>query len=456
MNARSLFHLGVYLAAPLLSAGCGPSADTPSTEGKGKASAATAITTVKPVRRTVSHKIEQPGEIQAFEQTPMYARLAGYVETVSKDIGDRVEQDEVLAELSVPEKEEEYQQKKALAEQAEAEVEQAKRLLDAAEAAVTNAGARLKEAESARLRAAAELRRAESQYERLKKTMGSISEEAIDETRLGFEASKANVAEVEARIKSTEAARIEAEARRDKARADVRVAEARLRVAQADARREAALLRYAKLRAPFPGVVIWRKVDPGHLLEPTASGAKGEPVFIVARTNPVRIFVDVPEDAAVLVKDGVQTVVSVEALKGEQFKAKVKRTAWALTPKDKERTLRTEIDVENPTDAENPNGRLRPGMYAYAAITVEHANVLALPVSAVVTHGEQIFCYRVEDGKAVRVPIKVGFRDDKFVEVVKKQKASKEGRWEDFTGEEEIIATGAAALTDGQAVSPAP
>jgi membrane fusion protein (multidrug efflux system) len=160
----------------------------------------------------------------------------------------------------------------------------------------------------------------------------------------------------------------------------------------------------------------------------------------------VRIFVDVPEDAAVLVNDGVKAVVSVEALKGEQFKAKVTRSAWALTPKDKERTLRTEIDVDN------PDGRLRPGMYAYAAIMVEHANVLTLPASAVVTQGEQTFCYRVEDGKAVRVPIKVGFRDGEFVEVGKKQKAGKEGGWEDCTGEEEIIATGAAALTDGQAV----
>jgi RND family efflux transporter MFP subunit len=404
------------------------------------------VTLVKPARRTVGHKIEQPGEIQAFEQTPMYARLAGYVETVAKDIGDPVEKDEVLLDLSVPEKEAEYQQKKAFAEQAEAEVDLARRLLDAAEAGVNNAAAKFKEAESGRLRAAAELRRLESQYERLKKTTGSISPDAIDETRLGFEAAQANVAEVEARIKSAEAARVEAEARRDKARTDIHVAEARLRVAQADARREAALLGYAKLRAPFRGVVTWRKVDPGHLLEPTASGAKGEPVFVVARTDPVRIFVDVPEDAAVLVNDGAKAVVSVEALKGQQFKAKVKRTAWALTPKDKERTLRTEVDVDN------PDGRLRPGMYAYAVITVEHANVLALPASAVVSQGDQTFCYRVEDDKAVRVPIQVGFRDDKFVEVVKK-KTGKEGGWEDFTGEEEVVAGGAATLTDGQAVA---
>ena len=74
----------------------------------------------------------------------------------------------------------------------------------------------------------------------------------------------------------------------------------------------------------------------------------------------------------------------------------MRRSAWSLDPKS--RTLRTEIDLKNPGE------RLRPGMYAYAVLTVEHADVWTVPAAALVTQGEQAFCYLVEDGKAVRTP----------------------------------------------------
>jgi HlyD family secretion protein len=428
-------------------AGCQRSGGLPKADdfGKSTAPASSTVTSGKPVRKTIRHNIEQPGEIQAFEQTPMYARISGFVETVAKDIGDRVEKDEVLIELSVPEMVEEHQQKKALAEQAAAEVEQAKSLRAAAEAGLLSAAAKVTEVESTRQRAGLELRRAESQYERMKKSSGVISPEFIEENKLSFESAQATVAEIEARVKSAEAVKVEAAAKRDKADADVRVADARLRVAQAEERREAELLRYSKLRAPFKGVVVRRNVDPGHLLlAAVGAGGKGEPVFVVAQTETVRVFVDVPENDAVLVADGTPAVVSVQALKGEQFKGVVQRSAWALNPKA--RTLRTEIDVKN------PDGRLRPGMYAYAVISPEHANVLSLPVAAVVTQGEQTFCYRLEAGKAVRTPIKIGFRDGQFVEVMKKQ-TEKDANWVDFTGDEEVVTGGAATLTDGQAMT---
>jgi hypothetical protein len=67
-----------------------------------------------------------------------------------------------------------------------------------------------------------------------------------------------------------------------------------------------------------------------------------------------------------------------------------------------------------------------------------------------VTQAEQSFCYRVENGKAVRTPIQIGFRDSQYVEVVKK--TGKDGGWQDFTGMEEIAAN-ATGLADGQAVT---
>jgi RND family efflux transporter MFP subunit len=435
----------------LLSAGCAPPADStpPAAPPAGQAQVAApptaAVMVVKPVRKTMSYKIVQPGEIQAFALTPVYARISGYVHKVYKDIGDLVTEGEVLADLSVPEMDEELKQKQALVAQATAEIEQAKKLLGSAEADLKSAAARVREADAGRLRVNAELRRAESQYERMKNTSGVIAREVLDETRLGFEAARAAVTEVEARVGSAEAERVSREAKRDKAKTDISVAEAHLRVAQADEGHTAALLAYAKLRAPFAGVVTWRKVDPGHLLQPGAGGSKGEPIFVVAETDTVRIFLDVPENDAVLVSDGTPAVVSVQALNGEEFPGKVKRSAWTLDPKAG-RTLRTEIDLKN------ADGRLRPGTYANATITVEHPNVLTVPAAAVVMQGEQPFCYRVEGGKAVRTPVRVGLRDAQFVEVMKR-KVGKGAVWEDLTGQEEFVAGNVAALADGQPVT---
>jgi multidrug resistance efflux pump len=146
-----------------------------------------------------------------------------------------------------------------------------------------------------------------------------ISGEAVEETRLGAEAARAALIRAST---SASAARAESDARQAKARADVAVTVARLRVAQADARRMATLLGYAKLRAPFTGVVTCRKVDSGHFLQSSTAGPKGEPVFVVARADPVRIFVDVPENDAVLVGDGTRAVVRVQALRGRSSGAR--------------------------------------------------------------------------------------------------------------------------------------
>src|SRR5204862_2804700 len=125
--------------------------------------------------------------------------------------------------------------------------------------------------------------------------------------------------EVEAKVGSAEADRISREAKRDKARADVRVAQAHLKVAEAEQRRYAELVNYAQICAPFAGVVTRRKVDPGHSVQPVGGGAQGEALFVVSRTDTVRIFVDVPENDAVLVTDRTPAVVSVPALHGEEF-----------------------------------------------------------------------------------------------------------------------------------------
>jgi RND family efflux transporter MFP subunit len=255
-----------------------------------------------------------------------------------------------------------------------------------------------------------------------------LDKEQVDETRLGFMAAEAAVA---------------------KALADVDVAKARLEVAQADKEHVQTLLQYTKVRAPYDGVVTRRNVNTGDFVQPAAGTSKGESLFVVEKVDPVRVFINVQELEAVWVRDGDTALIRPQSLQGQQFKGKVTRTSGALNPQN--RTLRTEIDLPN------AEGKLLPGMYVTATIIAERKQVWALPVAAVVTQGEQTFCYRVEGGKAVRTSIQVGLRGNELVEVLKKQgkpaTAGAEGPWQDLTGEEVVVKENVAGLTDGQAVS---
>ena len=99
------------------------------------------VTAARPVRKTLRLESVQPGQIEAFEQTPLFAKLPGYVEKLHVDIGDRVEANQLLVELFLPELKDELRQKEAAVVQAQAEIELAAAAVRAAEAAVATAQA---------------------------------------------------------------------------------------------------------------------------------------------------------------------------------------------------------------------------------------------------------------------------------------------------------------------------
>jgi RND family efflux transporter MFP subunit len=405
---KSVF-ICVHLWLTLLSGGCRRPAGTDAPrESPAEKQAGPTYQVVQPRRTTVSRRIEQPGfNIEAFQETPVYARISGYVKGWKADIGDRVKKGDVLAELDVPEMEVAVRQK---------------------EAAILQAVAQVKQAKAAVLTAEAQEARARRQYDRLARVGqgGVIDRESVDEARLGHEAARAGV---------------------EKAKADSAAAEAHVEVAKADRDYAQTMLAYARLPAPFAGVVTQRNVSEGDFVRPAGTGAKGQPLYVVRQIDTVRVFVNVPGADAPWLKDGDPVSFRLQGAGGERFTGKVTRNARSLDPQA--RTLRTEIDVPN------PKGKLLPGMYVQARITVTHPDVWALPASAVVTEGDQTFCYRLVGGKAVRTPLQVGLRGGGLVEVVKKQvKAASdevtEG-WEDFTGQEEVVSD-PTGLSDGQPV----
>jgi RND family efflux transporter MFP subunit len=179
-------------------------------------------------------------------------------------------------------------------------------------------------------------------------------------------------------------------------------------------------------------VVTERNVDRGDFVQP-ASTSTAKPLVAVARTEIVRIFVDVSEMQAPMVEPGRTGYVRVQALPDQIVEGKVARTSWILGPN---RTLRTELDLPN------PNGLLRPGMYAMTHILLqERPNAYVLPLSAIVRDGKQASCWIARNGQAARVPIVIGLQVGTEVEVVSGLK-----------GDELVIQSPSASLQEGRPV----
>lgn len=444
--------LSVLLLAVNFSSGC--QEQKPSSHQAGgapeskPAEAVTRVTPVKPERKTLVRRTEQPGQIEAFEQTAIYAKATGFVTRFLVDIGDQVKgpqydeqgklvsEGQVMAELSIPELEAEITQKRALVSQAESEVKQAIAGIAVAEAALVSAKAKLVESQAG-------IERDQAQYDRWKSELsritdladkGAVTRKLQDETENQFRAADSSRRESAAKVRSADAVVAESAANIKKVQADREATESRLEVAKADEQRLRALWSYATIRAPYDGTVSTRNISTGDLVQSGVNNT-GRPIFVVVRTDVVRIFVDVPEGDSVLTQTDNEVTVRIPAIAGASFKGAVTRSAWVLDAAT--RTLRTEIDVLN------SNGRLRPGMYAYADLKVaERPDALSLPKSAILRHESQAFCLTIDSShKVVRTPIVAGIQAGNDVEIVSGLK-----------GDEAVIGTNVASFHEGQEV----
>lgn len=412
------------------------------------------ISVIKPEKRPVKRVIEQPGTVMAFEETALHAKFPGFVGKIEDDpnkkerpphdrqidIDSRVKKDQVLAVLAVPELEEEWKQKLALVKQAEAEIVQTEKSEEAAKAAVASAESLVTVAEAG-------VERAQALYERWLKEVARVTKlvgdgvgdsQTLDETKNQFKAAEAGRKEAVARVASAQAAVKQATADGAKATADISAAKAKLEVARAEVRRLEALRGYTAIKAPFDGIVTRRAVNTGDLV----TGTEKTALFAVARVDPVRVIVSVPEADAGLVASGQDVRLAIQGVPGPEQTGKVVRTSWSLEPGS--RTLRTEIDLPN------EKGFLRPGMYVHAKLAAELPAAWSVPVAAVGKIGDDSIMYLVEGGKAIRVTVQLLKGDGQFIQVRSFKKPGATG-WADVTGTEPF-ASPASALTDGQAI----
>ena len=151
VHRRRALWLALVATLPLVG-GCHrapPAANSPPAESQAD-SAPTTVAVVYPERTSIHLEVSEPGYIEAFEETPVFAKVSGYVNEGWKDRGDTLRKGQILASLWVPELVDDLKQKEALIEQAEAAIIQARELVTVAEKAYNSAVEQVKVAEANR------------------------------------------------------------------------------------------------------------------------------------------------------------------------------------------------------------------------------------------------------------------------------------------------------------------
>ena len=300
-------------------------------------------------------------------------------------------------------------------------------MVKVARAEVKAAEARLAEAQRILDAYKAEVDRWESEVMRLKREVErkvvapQILLESQNQLRSDiakWEAAKATVAKAEADLLAKTAA-LEA------AIVDVAVARARVAVAESEAKRLEAWVGYLKLFAPYDGIIVARNANTWDFVlpqtgDPTAKvraphlspSGQAAPIYVVDRTDIVRVYVDVPERDANYIHVGSEAHVKVWAYRDEWIPATVTRLSWALNTKS--RTMRRR-DRPAQSQQQDPAGHvcLRQGGR-------RTPQVRAMPKSAIAHAGGKSFVWRYEDGKAKRTEVQTGMMEGQWIEVTKR------------------------------------
>lgn len=370
--------LGAVLAALRCAAASGGESGSDGRDGPSPV----LVEVLRPERGTLVRRIDLVASLEPWEQATLYAKASGYLKSISVDRGDRVRAGDVLAVLDIPEMEDEVRQLEARRTQAEAEVRNAE------------ADVRLQELTVGRLQAI----RAEEP--------GATTQQELDLATGRLEAAQASLA----------------------------AAQARLGVVRADLARLTTLLGYARITAPYDGIITERFVDPGALVT-AGTQSKPTPIVRIVNASRLRAMVDVPETEVAHLEEGKAARLRLDAHPGRIFEGAVSRFSRALDPKT--RTMRTEVLIVN------KEGILAPGMFGSISLDLERReDVLTLSPTSVHFQKDQTYVFVAENGRVRRVKVICGADDGNAVEIVS-----------GLTGTEAIIARASAPLADGTPIA---
>jgi RND family efflux transporter MFP subunit len=151
---------------------------------------------------------------------------------------------------------------------------------------------------------------------------------------------------------------------------------ANLEAADANIKRLRELESYQRVVAPFGGVITRRNVNIGDLID----GSSARPLFSLTQTDPLRVYVYVPQSYAPQIKIGETVTVSQAELPGQTFKGKIVRTAGAIDVAS--RSLQTEVNLSN------SEGKLLPGAYVTVSLPIAASEILTVPTNTLLLRAE--------------------------------------------------------------------
>jgi len=293
------------------------------------------VATVKASPAVMS--VTLPATTAGFAQAEIYARATGYIGKRFVDIGDRVKQGDLLAELAVPEQDDQISQNVATRNQLQSALDQAQANLKLAQVTWDRDHPLVNEGWATQ-------------------QQGTIDVQTLKADDAAVGVARANIAAQDKLLMTLRQER-----------------------------------NYASVTAPFNGVITQRNVDVGSLVQGNAN--TGTFMFEVMQRDVIRVFVYVPQDAAFGVAPGVDAIVRVPEIPNREFPGKVTRIADAL--QSGTRTLLTEIDIPNPDDA------LQPGVYCTVELKIPRPTPsFSVPAEAIIFNRNGLQVAVVNDGKA--------------------------------------------------------
>ena len=369
------------------------------------------VTTAAAIRRDLPRFFEATGSLIGDQQTDVAPQTAGKVVAVGVDIGSRVQRGQMLVRLDDAELKLRVDQAAAQLAQAKAAVKQAEEKigLRPGQQFDPNHVAEVAAAKVTFDLAEKNLRRAEKLVE-----SGDVSREFYDEQRARRDQLKEQYDVALAQARQNYAA-VEV------ARTNVASVESQLALARKN-------LSYANIPAPIDGYVSERTADVGEYVSPQ------QKVATIVRTNPLRIRIDIPEQAIPEVRVGQSVSVTTSAWPDKNFAGRIARIAPNVSASS--RTLTVEAEIEN------NSGALKPGQFATVRILQERSEpAVLIPARAVVTEAGVSRVYVLKNGHAEQRLVQTGQTEGDLIEV-------KSG----VAADEQVATSNLEQLSDGIAI----
>lgn len=396
---RNVLPAAAAILATAAFVGCsGPKVNA---SGTGTAAPATSVGVAPVTRKPIERQLTVSSELVPFQEIDVYAKESGYIKELYVDYGTRVKTGELMAVLEIPELQIQLAQDAAAIKNQEDVVQQAQHQVD---------------------RASALVKPYKLQYDRIKTVAetkpGLVAQQEVDDWQGKYEG---------------------AEAQLEVARSALLSAQSVLVASQARLERDKVMFEYARIPAPFNGVVTQRYANYGTLVQAgTSSSSNVLPICKLSEDDKFRLVIPVPESYVKFIHIGDSVDVNVPSLE-KHVPGRVMRFSTDVAQDT--RTMHTEVDVENPQRV------LMPGMYADAVLTLERKNnALSVPLQAVNHEATRDTVYVVTSDNKIEIrPVQLGLQSASYAEVLS---GLNEG--------DRVVVSDRAALKAGATVQPHP